>query len=82
MIASDLPVFHESFNEEAIQYAKAGDQEAWAKALLHILARPSEAIERARKARAVVCEQFTLDRMVEGYVSLYEQQLARQKRSL
>lgn len=82
VIASDLDVFRETFDERAISYAPPGDVEAWTKTILHLLARPGVAIEKARVARRIVMERFQLDQMVESYVSLYERLRAQRKLSV
>ncbi len=72
VIASDLPVFRETFDEKSVCYAPSGDVDGWSKAILSVLARPMEAFQRTREAHRIVTERFRMDQMVERYVSLYE----------
>ena len=72
VIASDLPVFRETFDEHSMQFAEPGNSSLWGRGILHTLARPQEALDRARVARQIVSEHFRLDAMVGAYAALYE----------
>lgn len=75
IVVSDLPVFHEAFDEGMVTYASPRDASAWARAIQDVLTHPAEALARAARAQAVVQERYSLDRMVESYAMLYHQQL-------
>lgn len=70
-IASDLPVFRETFDERAITFAPAGQVSAWADAISSVLLDPTTALTRARHAQQIVQETFTLEQMTKSYLDLY-----------
>lgn len=77
-MATGLPVvaFHgggnpELVNEDRGVLAPAGDEEAFAAAVLKLLANPARREEAGRKALAFVRENFGLDRVRSRYEELY-----------
>lgn len=72
VLASDLPVFRETFTESSLYFAAAGNDLEWSRKIDHILHHPKEALQRASKAEAVVQQHFTLPRMNEEYLALYD----------
>ena len=71
IIASDLPVFRETFDEQALEFAAPGSPEAWAEAMNYVLDDPRAALLRAAQAQAIVREQFSLAEMVRRYAEWY-----------
>ena len=81
VIASDLPVFHETFDAQSLAFAKAQHVSAWARAIEIALAYPEHALTRARRAEEITRRKFALDRMVDKYVQLYRSLLSSGLRS-
>jgi len=77
IIASDLPVFHETFDAHSLAFAKPQDVSAWTRAIETALANPEQALTRARRAEEITRREFALDRMVDKYVQLYRDVIAR-----
>lgn len=73
IIASDLPVFRESFGEDAMRFVRADAIKEWTQAIEEILADPSAALRRAVRAEQIAREQFSLSRMVMDYAELYRE---------
>ncbi len=74
VLASDLPVLREVLPHEGT-YAAAGDVTAWAEALRGILTDPQPAVQRAEQAVSRIHKEFSVDRMVKNYASLYQELL-------
>lgn len=70
-IASDLPVFRESFDERSMFFAKPGHEMDWMEKINHILGNAREALARAKRAQLIVREQYTVERMVKEYEDIY-----------
>lgn len=85
IVASDLPVFRETFDHRAVRFVekpfdklRAGGRDLstlWARALRDVLTHPEAALSRANQAQWVVRQEFALERMVEQYAELYRKLL-------
>ena len=75
IIASELAVFHEMFDADTILYADVDHEAAWAEMIEQVIAQPTLALQRARRAELLVHERFSVERMVESYASLYKRLL-------
>lgn len=71
LLLSDLPVFHEWFDETSAQFVPVDDVEAWATSIEQSLQQPAFAIQSAQRARAIVLERGTREKMAEAYDALY-----------
>jgi glycosyltransferase involved in cell wall biosynthesis len=71
VIASDLPVFRETFDEQSLEFAPARTPEAWAEAVNYVLDDQRAALLRAARAQAIVRDQFSVQEMVKRYAELY-----------
>ena len=71
VIASDLPVFHETFDEASCLFAAADDVPAWTHALLDALAHPERMHAQIVPAFIQLQNWFLLDDMVDAYLALY-----------
>jgi glycosyltransferase involved in cell wall biosynthesis len=71
IIASDLPVFRESFDEEAMRFVPADAVKAWTRAIEDALADPVSALRRAARAEQIARRDFSLERMASEYAKLY-----------
>ncbi|MBM3204605.1 glycosyltransferase [Candidatus Uhrbacteria bacterium] len=76
IIASDLPIFREVFDEKSMTLIKPQDPRAWAHAIKYAIDHPEKALHKSRRAQEQVREAFALDRMVSQYVDLYRLLLA------
>lgn len=76
VLVSDLPVFHETFPPDTLAFAPVDDAEAWSKAISDVLNQYGKAMERARRARHIVEQSYSLAAMREGYDELYRRLLA------
>lgn len=72
IIASDLPVFRETFDEHALAFAAPGSVEDWTRQLRMVLADPISALRRAGEAQKIARKTFTLERMIKEYTDLYQ----------
>lgn len=75
VLAQDLPVFHESFDESMIGYVPGSSPEAWTRVLSETLAGSSLALFRAYQAQLQVEQLFTRSRMADEYLACYERLL-------
>lgn len=71
VLASDLPIFHEAFDDQSMVFARAGDSAAWTERLDWCLSNYHLMLPRADRARQIVLDRFTIDRTVEAYKTLY-----------
>lgn len=71
VLVSDLPVFHETFPPDTLAFAPVDDVAAWSKAISDALNQYGNALERARRARQIVEQNFSLQRMKDEYDRLY-----------
>ncbi len=75
IIVSDLPVFAETFTEAEMIFVAPADVTKWTAQISSVLNQYGQALERARKARIVVEQHFSLERMKEEYRALYHRML-------
>lgn len=71
LLLSDLPVFHEWFDESSAQFAPVDDVEVWALKIEQALQQPARVIQSAQRARAIVLERGTREKMADAYDALY-----------
>lgn len=71
IIVSQLPVFLETFSESEMMFAPVDDAEAWANKITELLHQYGKALGRAERARKIIEEHFSLDRMSQEYANLY-----------
>ncbi|MDO8583647.1 MAG: glycosyltransferase, partial [bacterium] len=72
VLASDLPVFRESFDVSSMSFAAPHDPLAWSRALLFMRKNQKEALKKAMLAEKIVKKELTIKQMVDGYVRLYK----------
>ena len=77
VIASDLPVFREAFDEQAVTYVDPMSPDAWTRAIERTLDNPHESLARASVAQQIVRDRFSVARMVKQYADLYRRLLER-----
>ena len=77
ILASDLPVFREWFDDRAMRFVTMGDVEAWAAAFREVLAQPQPALKRAALAQSIVQERGSRTAMAEQYANVYDEWLKR-----
>lgn len=75
VILSDLPVFRELFDAQAVAFAPVDDPERWAQVLHQVLEQPSEAIRRATEAQQIVRLRSSREKMADTYAYLYDRWL-------
>ncbi len=76
ILASDLPVIREMFDESAVTFAAPGAVTEWAAKIEGILSNPSDALAKTARAAEIVEKNFSLDASVEKYARLYRKVLA------
>lgn len=77
ILAQDLPVFRESFDETMMGYVPSSDPKVWTRALEEIFQASGLVLLRAYQAQLQVEKQFTRERMASEYLALYERLLIR-----
>lgn len=70
-LVSDLPLFHETFDQTSLLFVRPGHVADWTSAIERTLTHYDEALARAARAQAIVRETFALDRMADDYAELY-----------
>lgn len=73
IIASDLPVFRESFDDQAMRFVPADGVKEWTRAIEDVLNDASGALRRAARAEQIARRNFSLERMVADYAALYRE---------
>ncbi|MCE9586381.1 glycosyltransferase [Candidatus Uhrbacteria bacterium] len=71
VLVSDLPVFHETFPPDTLAFASVDDVDAWSKAISDVLNQYGKAMERARRARHIIEQSFSMQSMKDAYNKLY-----------
>ena len=71
VIASDLKVFHEAFDEESMTFVSSEDVIGWTRAMEHAMRDPWQSLKKAQMAREIVVRSFSVERMVQEYAALY-----------
>ncbi len=70
LICSDIPIFREVAGESALMF-KTGDSKSLANAIVDVLDNPLAAEKRTKKGKQRVIDMFTVNTMVDAYISLY-----------
>lgn len=79
VIANDLPVLHELFDEYSMTFVPQGaDVRVWTETIQTVMYAPMEAKTRAQEAQAIVRKHFSIERMVREYVTLYHAMIDKQ----
>jgi len=76
VLVSDLTVFQETFPPDTLAFAPVDDTEAWSKAISDILNQYGKAMDRAKRARHIVEQSYSIGAMKEGYDQLYRRLIA------
>lgn len=71
VIASDLPVFHETFDEGSCRFVTVDDVPAWTRAIAESLRMPRIIQEQVPQAFEQLRHWFSLSGMVDAYFALY-----------
>ncbi|MCC7523081.1 glycosyltransferase family 4 protein [Candidatus Uhrbacteria bacterium] len=71
-LVSDLPIFHEAFNDESLVFAPPENAQAWAASIEDCLSNYQLLLPKAERARRIVLEKFTIDKTAEAYADLYK----------
>jgi glycosyltransferase involved in cell wall biosynthesis len=78
IVSTDLPPIREAAPDPVCAWLVPPDRpDALAAAILAVLSDPTEAAERARRARSRFLERFTIERVADQMVSFYERALSR-----
>lgn len=81
VIASDLPALRELFNEASMSFVSPqADARIWMQIIQQVMYDPEGALERADKARMIVEDKCSIERMVEEYATLYHRLYAHSSR--
>lgn len=70
-VASDLQSIRETFDEQSIAYAVAGDVDSWSETIRRTLVRYGDALARAERAKGIVEKDFSLESMGRAYEKVY-----------
>ena len=76
ILAQDLPVFHESFDDTMIGFVPADTPESWARMLEETLQQSGLTLLRAYQAQIQAERIFSRRRMADEYLACYERLLA------
>lgn len=79
VLAQDLPIFHESFDETMLGYVPSASPEAWTRSLEEIIQSSGLTLLRAYQAQLQVERLFARSRMADEYLACYERLLSTQR---
>ncbi len=72
VLAQDLPVFHESFDDSMLGYVSSPAPEVWTRAIEEAFHTSSLALLRAYQAELQVARLFSRSRMADEYLACYQ----------
>jgi glycosyltransferase involved in cell wall biosynthesis len=73
IVASDLPVFHETFGLSSLFYAAPHSASQWTRMIERALLHPRESLGKAKEAQQRVWHRHAIEPMVRAYAEVYRE---------